>query len=284
MERHLPLTIVGLLNDLMVSLGRGRSATLGLLTLAFEDAELEVVSAGHLPTLLRHADGSREFIGEASGPPLGAFASAAYGAATFPFPAGSSLLLYTDGLVERRGASIELGMQRLSAALRPGARANVPLADAVFERLPDERLEDDVACLAVESLMLSDTFDFELEAVPAVLSPLRRAISRWLGELGATATERFDLTLACSEAAANAIEHAHGPISSNFEVTCRYRGSEAKVTIRDRGSWREQGGRDRDRGRGLLLMLELTDDLAVESDAGGTRVVLTKTLTRARHP
>jgi serine phosphatase RsbU (regulator of sigma subunit)/anti-sigma regulatory factor (Ser/Thr protein kinase) len=277
MERHSPVAIIGLINELLATMGHGRSATLALVALDYESGELELASAGHPPVLLRHPDGSHEFIGEASGPPLGAFAHAQYGSQRVPFPAGSALLLYTDGLVERRHRDFDAGLEELAATLSTAPAGGLALADVVFAQIGDESPEDDVAFLAVESLPLGDTLELDLEAAPHVLTSLRRAISRWLGAQGATELERFDMTLAVSEAAANAIEHAYGPRDARFTVSCLACDGLVTVTVRDRGTWREQPSSSRG-GRGLLLMNELADDVEVDREDDGTTVVLTKRL------
>jgi len=279
MERHPPLAIVSLINELLAAMARDRSATLTLAALDFEDAQLELISAGHLPLLLRYPDGAHDFVGEASGPPLGAFANAQYASERIPFPTGSSLLLYTDGLVERRDRSIDAGMLALAAALpasAPGTPGTLPLADVMFDRLYDAAIDDDVALLAVESIPMGATLELDLDATPTVLAPLRRAVSRWLAVQRATEVERFDLTLAVSEAAANAIEHAYGPRRARFEINCSYRAGVVTITVSDRGTWRSSGGRRL--GRGLALMSELTDDVIVDRHKDGTIIVLKKRL------
>jgi serine phosphatase RsbU (regulator of sigma subunit)/anti-sigma regulatory factor (Ser/Thr protein kinase) len=281
MERHPPIAIVSLINELLAVMGRDRSATLTLAVLDFEDAELEVISAGHLPSLLRHPDGAHDFVGEASGPPLGAFTNAQYASERLPFPTGSSLLLYTDGLVERRDRSLDAGLVELAAALpasSPGAPGTLPLAEVIFDRLYDEAIDDDVALLAVESIPMVDTLELDLDATPIVLSPLRRAISRWLAVQGATEVERFDLTLAVSEAAANAIEHAYGPRRARFTISCSYRAGTVTVSVSDWGTWRSPQGRRP--GRGIALMSELSDDVLVDRHKHGTILVLKKRLER----
>ena len=280
MERHAPVAIAGLINELLNSVARGRSATLTIAALDFELGELELVSAGHPPSLLRWPDGEHEFVGAASGPPLGALANAQYASERVPFPDGSALLLYTDGLVERRDRDLDAGLAELAAALPAGPPGPLPLADEVFQRLADHPADDDVAFLAVESLPLGDTLELDLEAKPIVLTALRRAISRWLAAQGASELERFDMTLAVSEAAANAVEHAYGPGDARFTIECVSREGEVTVTVRDQGAWRES--QSTRRGRGLTLMDELADSVAIDRGDGGTTVVLSKRLGSAR--
>jgi serine phosphatase RsbU (regulator of sigma subunit) len=147
-----------LLNNLLVSTGRNRGATVAMLALDAETERLSAVSAGHLPVLLRSPDGRTEFIAHSSGLPLGVHASEHYTEEHRRFPAGSTLLLYTDGLVERRGEIIDTGLTRLKNALHAITHSDhLPVADAIFARLDQgDEATDDVALLAVESLPPGD--------------------------------------------------------------------------------------------------------------------------------
>src|SRR5581483_4671333 len=181
-EGHAPGQAMSLLNDLLVSMGRRRSATAALLELDLERGELEAVSAGHLPVLLIAPDGCADYLEQLQGLPLGIGAGQEYIAQAYDFPEGSALLLYTDGLVERRGESIEEGLTRLrEAAERGSGPAGGSLADRVYGHLLDEPfLEDDVALLAIESLPLGPTMQITLAASASVLAGLRRTLGRWL--------------------------------------------------------------------------------------------------------
>ena len=85
-------------------------------------------------------------------------------------------------------------------------------------------LEDDVALLAIESTPLGPVVELTLDAEPGVLVGLRRTLGRWLADVGASENDLFDIALAVSEAAANAIEHAYGARRATFEVRCERRG------------------------------------------------------------
>jgi serine phosphatase RsbU (regulator of sigma subunit) len=147
---RLPLEeMLRMLNELMRAI-EAPPVTLALFALDLEAARLTGVSAGHTPALLLHRDGTREFVVGASGPPLGFGISSGYRTESLPFPPGSGLLLYTDGLIERRGESIDVGLDRLLHTDLERHR-NLPLADRIFAPLGDENpAEDDVAVLAVE--------------------------------------------------------------------------------------------------------------------------------------
>ena len=270
--------VISMLNDLLVSMGRNRGATLSILELDPEAEELEAVTAGHLPPLLIEPDGETRLLEQTHGLPVGVRTGHSYQACRHPFPTGSRLLLYTDGLIERRDESIDEGFQRLTAAARAAAqRTDSSLADRVYRALLDETpLEDDVALLAIETAPLEDTLEITLPARPNVLGGLRNTLGRWLQAAGADENELFDITISASEAATNAIEHAYGAREAGFTVRCEYDGQQVIVTISDIGRWRtirSQGG-----GRGLQIMRSLADSVEVNSDEGGTTVKITKRL------
>jgi serine phosphatase RsbU (regulator of sigma subunit)/anti-sigma regulatory factor (Ser/Thr protein kinase) len=277
-EGHELTEVISLLNDLLVSMGRNRGATLAIVEFEPESEELEVVLAGHLPPLVIEPNGHARLLEQSPGLPVGVGSGCEYEARRHQFPAGSRLLLYTDGLIERRSEPIDAGFQRLTAAAQAAARLdNSPLADGVYRALLDETpLEDDVALLAIETLPLGKTLELTLPARPHVLAGLRRTLARWLQAAGADENELFDLTLSVSEAATNAIEHAYGARDDTFTVTGERDGRQITATVRDGGRWRTArapGG-----GRGLEIMRALVDSVDVNSDDDGTIVTMTKRL------
>ncbi|MEV0535689.1 SpoIIE family protein phosphatase [Kitasatospora sp. NPDC050463] len=109
-------------------------------------------SAGHPPPALLHTDGTIEFLDRATDPPLGARPEPVpRPEATVTFDEGDTLVLYTDGLVERRREDIDTGLARLadSLALHRGT-APEPLADALLhDLLPHGGATDDTALVVV---------------------------------------------------------------------------------------------------------------------------------------
>ncbi|MFE1783874.1 PP2C family protein-serine/threonine phosphatase [Streptomyces sp. NPDC059506] len=108
-------------------------------------------SAGHLPPVLVHADGSFELLDRATDPPLGARSEILPGPqAALPYSPGDTLVLYTDGLVERRGEDIDTGLARLTDTLSLHARLDVEhLADTLVDRLGGDGACDDTALVVV---------------------------------------------------------------------------------------------------------------------------------------
>jgi len=277
-QGHKLTEVVSMLNDLLVSMGRNRGATLSILALDPQAEELEAVTAGHLPPLLVEPTGPPRLLEQRPGLQVGVRSGNEYEATRHPFPVGSRLLLYTDGLIERREESIDVGLQRLTAAAATAAREpKTNLADDVYRALLDETpLADDVALLAIETLPLEGPLEITLPTRASVLAGMRRTLARWLRAAGANEDEQFDVTLSTSEAAANAIEHAYGGNESTFTILCEQESDRITVTVRDLGRWRT--ARPPGGGRGLPIMRELVDDVEISRGDEGTVVKLIKRL------
>lgn len=109
-------------------------------------------SAGHPPPMLVHPDGAVKQLDEATDPPLGARPEpAARPEAVVDHPPGSTLVLYTDGLIERRGEDISVGLARLADTLARHAHLHPEeIADAVLSELRmTSTVEDDTALLVL---------------------------------------------------------------------------------------------------------------------------------------
>jgi serine phosphatase RsbU (regulator of sigma subunit) len=113
--------------------------------------ELTMASAGHLPALLINGEGS-EFIKLPVGVPLGVGVPA-YESATMPIPPNSTLIAYTDGLVERRNEVLDAGLDRLRRAASLGDLSVDDLLTNIADSiLVEEGSDDDTAILAIRWL------------------------------------------------------------------------------------------------------------------------------------
>jgi serine phosphatase RsbU (regulator of sigma subunit) len=112
---------------------------------------LRCANAGHPPPLLIHADGEASYLDEGLSAPVGVAPAEPTDEQTIRIPAGSTLLLYTDGLVERRGAAIQTGLDQLAevAAASAGLGTELLCDAVVTEMLGNHPRDDDVAVLAV---------------------------------------------------------------------------------------------------------------------------------------
>jgi serine phosphatase RsbU (regulator of sigma subunit) len=110
---------------------------------------VELVNAGHYPPVLVGPDGVATFARTPPRRPLGTDPDTCV-AADFPYRPGDTLLLYTDGLVERRSEHIDLGLARIEEAAGPLAGPDLPAALAAL--VAQVRLaagDDDVTAVAV---------------------------------------------------------------------------------------------------------------------------------------
>jgi anti-sigma regulatory factor (Ser/Thr protein kinase) len=186
-------------------------------------------------------------------------------------------VLYTDGLVERPGQSLDEGLERLERSVDVSAREPQRICDALMGALlPTGAGMDDAALIVMTIPPLSDPFTAVLPADPDSVTIVRRVLTRWLYEAGATEEEAGEIVLACSEACGNAIEHAYGPDAGEFEVEAASIPGGVTVVVRDTGRWREPRGDNR--GRGMVLMRGLVDDVEVRRGSVGTAVHLTRRL------
>jgi serine phosphatase RsbU (regulator of sigma subunit) len=106
------------------------------------------VNAGHCPAIVRRADGTVAMVDTDPQPPLGV--ETQYRRQQCRFEPGAILVLYTDGLVERRGEPMTDRMRALTDVVTAGPADPERLADEVLERLLGTTVnDDDVAVLVV---------------------------------------------------------------------------------------------------------------------------------------
>jgi len=104
-------------------------------------------SAGHYPAVLRYADGTTRLLDEKPDPPLG-IATTLHERHVDLEP-GATLVLYTDGLVERRGESIDTGVERLRRACEAGPTEPKGLCEFLLNTVRADPTDDDIAIIAV---------------------------------------------------------------------------------------------------------------------------------------
>jgi PAS domain S-box-containing protein len=276
-----PAEVVARINRLVMSGVEDAMATVVYLVLDRETGEVSYSSAGHPPPLVLTPDGPR-FLEGGRSVPIGASDPAVFREATAVLPPGSSLLLYTDGLVERRDVGLEERLGQLAEVAGGAADDLDALCDRVLEVVLGEGDPgDDVALLAVRPLPAgSERISLTLPAEPASLAGLRRRLARFLHATGASPAEQYELTLTICEAAGNAIEHAYGPGDATYEVEVTFANGELVATVRDRGSWRDKRGEHR--GRGLNIIEELMDEVQVAAQEDGTVVTMRRRLEAAK--
>jgi anti-sigma regulatory factor (Ser/Thr protein kinase) len=192
---------------------------------------------------------------------------------TLTLPPCATILVYTDGLLEVRGQSIDEGFTRITDVLRRCADTPVDeLVDRVLAAAHGgQAAEDDTALLALRLVPLSPArLDIRLPAVPSSLAEMRQTVRRWLRPAGLREEEAFEIVTALNEACANSIEHAYGLRDGVFECELTFSHGVLTVLVRDIGRWRSARGEHR--GNGLKLMEALMGEVEVTAVHDGTEV------------
>jgi anti-anti-sigma factor len=274
-ETDSPAAVLQQLSRLVDKFEAAEMATLVYAVLDPDTETLSFASAGHPPPLLIGPGGPASYLMDGRSPPLGV-TKAVHAEATVRIRPGSTLVLYTDGLIERRHASIAESMEALRIAVE-GHQGDLDSLcnDRVLQPPRPESSEDDVALLMVR-LLPAPVGDLQLllPAEPQVLATLRRTVGQWATLSGASDEEAHDLVLAVGEAVTNVIEHAYTRTGGEVAVEACIRQGLARIVVRDRGHWRPP--RPDEGGRGLLLMRGLVENVDVASGPGGTVVRLSR--------
>jgi serine phosphatase RsbU (regulator of sigma subunit) len=145
-----PESVLGGLNRLLCHFAREEIATLVYALLDPSDGTMTVAYAGHPPALLIRADGTAELVEGGRGTLLG-ISPGIVESISVPWAPGDALVLYTDGLVERRRESMADSLARLvsSAASMPAGEPAALAEHLVDDLAPDGERDDDVAVLAI---------------------------------------------------------------------------------------------------------------------------------------
>jgi serine/threonine-protein kinase RsbW len=259
-------------------------------TLAYAEVDLAsgivcYACAGHPPPLLAQPDGTTRCLWGGRSAPLGASSRRQRSEASALTGAGDVLVLYTDGLIERRDLSLDAGLDALAATVRDGARST---PEELVERtlaalLPTTAAQDDDVCLVVaRTWPTAVPFRRSAPADLTALAPLRHAMRGWLRTLGVVDEDADDVLLAVGEAVANAVEHAYPPAAGgSVHVEAAVDSSDQLlVVVRDEGRWLERPTVPH-RGRGGAIMRAVMRDVTVDIGRDGTEVHLQHRVRRA---
>jgi len=244
---------------------------------------LDYACAGHPYPLLVLPDGTTRYLTEGRRPALATSRrNRDRPSDRVEFPPAALLLLYTDGLVERRGESLDDGFARLAEAA--SLCAGLPVGEVCDELLrrmrPAGGYTDDVVLMAVRCTGVGpDRFFAVVPADARQVPPLRHRLRDWLGALGLTPEKTYDVLLTTCEALSNAIEHGSDPaIEPTVSVECFAHEDTIVVTVSDTGAWTNDSSASRHaalRGRGLTLINGLADTVDTTRTSRGTRVTMT---------
>jgi integral membrane sensor domain MASE1/anti-sigma regulatory factor (Ser/Thr protein kinase) len=269
LEEPSPAKVVSRLDRLVSQLLESEIVTLVYLILDLDSGMVRLANAGHPPPLVVGPGGQTSYLEEGLGSPLGCDDPQPV-EATFRLVPGSTLLLFTDGLVERRGVSIQEGLERLQTLAADRDQDIEAFCEVILGSMVEGVISDDVALLAIRPLPLAGGLLLQMPAEPRVLAPLRQTLRRWLREIDAAPPVANDILLASGEVCANVIQHAYGAKDGPLEISLDLCDGTAEVTVRDRGCWRPSSGIHG--GHGLPLAQELMESVEVDSGPDGTVV------------
>jgi GAF domain-containing protein/anti-sigma regulatory factor (Ser/Thr protein kinase) len=237
-------------------------------------------SAGHPPPILVHADGTTRMLDGGHTIPLGIRPDRPRPEAEVTIPARATLLLYTDGLVERRRIPLEDGIARASVLVRDGRAATLDaLANQIMSGLaPGGGYQDDVVLLLYRH---PAPLEMNFPAHVDHLARTRAALRSWLTRARVAPDQSLDMLIAAGEAVANAIEHGHRHSPDGIvSLRATALGDQVQLTIADTGSWKPpQPGAYPRRGRGITLMRALMQEVAIHAETAGTTVQLSARIT-----
>lgn len=241
---------------------------------------LSYASAGHPPSMKVSPDGTVRMLDLAQTPPLGRLENTSWPEVELPLDSGDLVVMYSDGLIERRGQSIDSGLNRLIEIVTNLQRQPVDeIATATLQTLAAEYPpEDDVVMICAKFTPPVAVYRREFPALATELSPLRSELLAWMALHGISADSHADVVLAVNEGCTNAIEHAYHHDAENPAVTVEVSVHAARIIVKitDHGKWKlpvrqtERGPNLR--GRGVQTMRKLASDFASVTGASGTEI------------
>jgi serine/threonine-protein kinase RsbW len=252
-----------------------RMATVAYAEVDLSTAEMTYACAGHLPPLLAEPAGVPRFLLDGRSGALGSRAGRAERVEhRVRLAAGSRLLLYTDGLIERRDRPIDRGFEMLNREYARWRDAPLEgLAAGLADTLVGADHADDV-CILCFALGTDEVLERTINADPMQIALLRKDLRGWMSAHNVEAESSQAVLLATSEAAGNAVEHGYrdNPLGL-VSVTAVISDEAIEVQVVDRGVWLPPRG-EISRGRGLRLIRQVMDEVEIAHDADGTSVYI----------
>ncbi|HEV7421671.1 MAG TPA: SpoIIE family protein phosphatase [Mycobacterium sp.] len=236
---------------------------------------LQYSSAGHMPAVVASPHSPPAMLTDAESVPLAVLGGTSRPQARRTLAPHATLMLFTDGLVERREIPIDAGLLRVAEVLDEtlGLPAEA-IADTVLRELaPPQGYDDDVAIVVYRDPQAP--FQIELAAAAERLSEVRHRLSEWLRAAAVTDDLASDIVLVVNEAATNCVEHAYvGRAPGAMCVEARIVDGTIRVRVVDDGNWRKPSGDTRLRGRGLPMMDAISESVYVRRAPTGTTIDL----------
>jgi len=268
-----PATLLEQLDSVAAVIPDAFCTTVFVAILDTRSQTLSYSSAGHVPGVLAEPESPPKLLTDARSVPLAVNRDDPRPQAAAALAAGSTLLLYTDGLVERRAEPIDAGIARVTEVMAQTIALPVDaVADAMLDRLaPESGYDDDVAIVLYRhpgcALLI------ENEAIATRLTDVRHRLAEWLRSENVPDSLTADIVLVVNEACSNSVEHAYrGREPGTMRIEASIDERQVTVQVADSGSWKTPPADPGTRGRGLLLMRALSDLVELDGTAAGTTV------------
>ncbi|MFF7775468.1 SpoIIE family protein phosphatase [Streptomyces tanashiensis] len=274
-----PHEVLQLLDGLAAEIDASQIATCVYAIHDPNEGKLVYASAGHLPILVRDEDGTVRRAEDPTGPPLGT-GGWLHASGSIALPPGSTAVLYTDGLVERRREDIDEGVAALARALAGASGTPQVVCDRLLRALGvTAEHDDDVAVLVVQhpsrkgpDAELFHNAALELlggvEAAPRARAFASGVLSSWrfpveLRDLGVLAT---------SELVANSLQHGTPP------MRLRLRRTDRRLIIEvtdgdDHLPRRRRAETEDEAGRGISIIATIASSWGSRRTPGGGKAV-----------
>ncbi|MFH8593481.1 SpoIIE family protein phosphatase [Streptomyces rimosus] len=223
-----PHEVLQLLDGLAAEIDASQIATCVYAVHDPNEGRLVYASAGHLPILVRDAEGTVHRAAEPTGPPLGT-GGWLHTSGSVPLGPGSAAVLYTDGLVERRDKDIDHGVEALERAFAGATGAPDIICDRLLRALGISTDHDDDVAVLVLQHPARTGHDAELFHNAALelhggteAAPRARAFASGVLASWRFSPELHDLgVLAASELVANSLQHGTPPMRLRLRRTDR---------------------------------------------------------------
>ncbi len=268
------------------------SATVCVGSLDPATGEFQYCTAGHPPPLLVSAGAGSRYLEPSGAGPLGS--GTGFPLRSELLDVGDSVLLYTDGLVERPGRPLVASTAEfadLAASVAGGQGFVIDSSARPIDRICSETLElllrstgynDDVTLLAAQRRTPTPPLQMTLDATIHAARKVRVRLREWLSEIGADSDDICDVVHAISEFVENAVEHGYATAASDGIVVEAYLSGDGNLhaSVVDRGQWKDHREGEKGRGRGLAMAEAMVSRAQITRGDGGTTASLTHRLSR----
>ena len=210
---------------------------------------------------------------EALGPPLGVGSARRFEARTTLEP-GSTVVLYTDGLVERRDRDIDAGINEVAARIQGNDTPIESMSSMLVEQLCPGGSDDDIAVLVAHVPLQSprwDRFETALLFDQTAAATARNVVASTLGSWSVAGSVAANVVLIASELVTNAVTHGRPPVTLRLSRTT----SELLLEVIDAAGHVPRvlrPGPADDHGRGLHLVSTLAQKWGTRATEHGKAV------------